>query len=110
MNKIIYILILCLLFSSCEGIKEGTGIVLDDSTSLPLEGVLAVSYVKEVKDNNMKSSITTDSTGMFNGSTGLVGLIGNVDKLNLFIVLSKDSFMSQTIVNPDRDTVRLQRK
>lgn len=51
--------------------------------------------------------MTTDSSGKFNGTTGIVGYKKN---LKLFVVLSKDSFENYTILNPEGDTVRLVRK
>jgi hypothetical protein len=108
-KNLIYCLVMLfsVLLFGCEGGRSGNGIVLDDSTNLPLKNVLAISFVEEVDENNPKFSMTTDSTGKFNGTTRLVGY---KKKLKLFVVLSKDSFVTQTILNPENDTVRLIRK
>lgn len=41
---------------SCEGVKDGNGIVLDSTTNLPLEGVLVTSYLEEVQEEYQKEA------------------------------------------------------
>ncbi len=96
-----------LIASSCDCVTDGSGIVVDADTGLPLDSVIVKSYVNKVKDRFFQSQMVTDSSGEFIGSTGLTG--GFLGCPDLVIELSKDGYISTTIKNPNNASVRLEK-
>lgn len=98
---------MCILvgFTACNCEKFGDGVVLDSVTKRPLSGVTVKSYVeKEVP--SYVSEMTTDSTGIFNGSTGKTkgGFSGCKD---LMLEFEKDGYTNLQVYNPQSNEVYL---
>lgn len=105
-NKSIFGLIyFCFILVSCDCWTEGSGIVIDSITKIPLDSVVAKSYIKEVADKRYRSEMLTDSTGKFDGSTGNTGRC-----VDLVIELTKSGYYTRTITNPENDTIQLIKK
>ena len=98
---------LSILCSSCDCISEGHGVVVDSATSLPLDSVVAKSYMDKVRDNAYEGEMVTDATGEFTGSTGLTG--GVFGCPDLVIEFSKTGYETKAVTNPN-DTIRLVKK
>lgn len=90
---------------SCNCESYGDGFVLDAATKLPLSGVIAKSYVEKSVPSYV-SEMTTDSTGMFTGTTGKTkgGFSGCKD---LFIEFHKEGYSILKSYNPQGETVYL---
>jgi hypothetical protein len=104
--KLIYLFIL-LSLTACvsENIIEGEGHVFDAKTKEPLDSVVIKFYIKDGEAKRFKSEMTTDSTGYFYGSTGLVAC--KKDCPDLLIVLTRQGYTPKEIVNPNKVSVYL---
>lgn len=100
--RFIYALI---LLTSCEGIVEGSGYVLDAETKEPLKEVSVRAYSKHGKRKNFQGETKTDSTGHFTSSTGLVGCSN--DCPDLFVEILKSGYKTSEWTNPNEDTIYL---
>lgn len=99
------IFVLGIIVTSCDCWRFGSGVVVDRHTNKPLDSVFAKSYVHKIDTSSYRSTMSTDSTGQFSGSTGNTGFCQD-----LVIELSKNGYYTQTVTNPTKDTIRLQRK
>jgi hypothetical protein len=93
--------------TSCDCITEGYGVVVDSDTNLPLDSVVAKSYINKVKAHAYEGEMLTDETGTFSGSTGLTG--GFFGCPNLVVEFSKNGYNTLEVTNP-HDTIRLIKK
>ena len=84
----------------------GNGIVVDNDTKLPLDSVVAKSYIDKVSSKSDESEMITDSTGHFTGNTGLAGG-GFSGCPDIVIELSKKGYKTKAITNPKNDTIKL---
>ena len=82
---------------------------MDADSGLPLDSVSARSYIKKIDDDWFESEMFSDSTGLFYGATGITGASGGKCP-DLIITLSRSGYYSDTIVNPNGDTVRLKKQ
>lgn len=88
----------CLAFTSflllsCECTRTGEGVVLDETTHLPIDSVLVKGIDK------VYNEIYTDSTGSYFMTTGMTGAVGGCPDIK--ISFSKVGYHSQILVNPN---------
>ena len=111
MNTHVLSVLICygisLIALGCDCVTVGNGIVVDADTGLPLDSVVVRSYIEAVNERSFQSRMVTDSTGEFNGDTGVTG--GFFGCPDLVIELSKDGYVSATIRNPNKATVELEK-
>jgi hypothetical protein len=98
--------ILIVTLCGCEGSTEGDGYVFDGQTGKPLDSVLVKSFKKRKDNRELVKETYSDSSGYFHGTTGFGGCQPCPD---LLITLSKNGYTTIEIVNPDNDTVYLER-
>lgn len=97
----------CLIFAtlsflSCECSRIGDGIVLDETTHLPIDSVL----VKGIE--NIYSQTYTDSSGSYFITTGMIGAVNGCPDIK--ISFSKDGYYDLTVVNPGEDNIYMKKK
>jgi hypothetical protein len=91
--------------NGCDCITDGNGVVVDSETNLPLDNVVAKSYIDYGKRKSFESEMTTDSLGIFTGSTNMTG--GFFGCPDLEIEISKSGYITKTVTNPYNDTIKL---
>ena len=104
MQKTCYSLLICFVLSAltgCEGFRVAEGVVLDQTTKIPLEGVLyEVVGISEKR--------YTDSTGVFAVHGKFGGCIP--DCLDIEVRLSKKGYKTVQTKNPVDSVFYLTRK
>jgi hypothetical protein len=97
--KYVALFILILPMLSCEGLSEGSGIVVDKSSKKPV--------AKATVKNNFGQSTETDSAGVFFSSSSLVGCVPKCPDIT--VEISKTGFKTISLKNPWRDTIFLEK-
>jgi len=100
--RIIFALTLSFQITSCDCWTFGDGVVVDSITNLPLDSVSAKSFIEYVNDQPPVMEFITDSTGVFEGTTGNTGKCRD-----LIIELSRKGYTTKIVVNPNYDTIRM---
>lgn len=80
-------------FVACECTRTADGVVLDETTQLPLDSVL-VQGIEKVYNQDY-----TDSTGSYFMTTGMTGAIGGCPDIKMSF--SKEGYKTQVLVNPN---------
>jgi hypothetical protein len=98
MKNVILFLILINL-TSCDCLRHASGVVIDEKTKQPIEGVLV---------KNADRSITTKKDGKFNVSriTGFIFFRCP----DIKVVFTKSEYQIVEIINPKKDTVLVMKK
>lgn len=100
MQKVILGLILTLFLSGCDCIQDGSGVVLDAATNLPIDSV----KIRKMSKRESEWVFYSDKNGSFEASYISGGLWGCPD---LKLEISKEGYHSQRVVNPRNDTIYL---
>lgn len=88
---ILLLVVIVILFTSCEGARTSSGTVIDNQTGLPLDSVLC-NVISGHK------TVLTDKTGKFNVENPM-GACMNKCK-DITIEFSKNGFQTQRMTNP----------
>ena len=98
-------LLLFVLFFFCTGcteVFERSGIVVEEESNAPLEGVSIELYLKEQKGDSLTSKVFTDNNGHF-----YISETHNKDRL---FQLSKPGFIDYVgTLSANNDTIKLER-
>jgi hypothetical protein len=97
MKKLI-LFIMLINFIACDCIRTARGIVIDEKTKQPIEGVLV---------QNDNRSIKTMKDGRFDVSKISGGLFRCPD---IKVTFSKSDYQTLETINPEKDTVLLMKK
>ena len=102
---ILFAFLIIFSMNGCDCITDGNGVVVDSETNLPLDSVVAKSYIDYGKRKSYENEMTTDSLGNFTGSTKMTG--GFFGCPDLEIELSKSGYITKKVTNPYSDTIKL---
>lgn len=103
MQKIMSCFILALSLSCCDCILEGSGVILDAETDLPVDSV----RIRRVSKLNTEMGFYSGEDGGFSAHY-ITGGLGRCPDLNLEI--SKEGYRNERITNPKNDTIYLSKK
>src|SRR5690349_3746693 len=107
MKRIFFFVVFALLVA-CEGVRDAGGYVVDATTNEKLDSVVVKSFIGH-SHGRLSMEMMTDSTGVYKGSTGLVGC-GLGDCPDLIVEFAKKGYETQEFVNPEKLTVYMIRE
>jgi len=89
--------------SACKHAEPKRGVIVDDSTQLPVAGVRIELYLKDVKGDSLSKKIYSDENGRFEIQENLPA--------DQTFVLEKDGYISFVSgFSSQYDTIRLERE
>ena len=100
MQKVMSFFILALSLSCCDCVLEGSGVILDAETNLPVDSV----RIRRVSKLKTQMEFYSGEDGGFSAHY-ISGGLGRCPDLNLEI--SKEGYRNQRITNPQSDTIYL---
>ncbi|MDH5597644.1 MAG: hypothetical protein OEY34_00885 [Cyclobacteriaceae bacterium] len=105
MKNLLFFCLFGLSITGCDCWKGAHGIVMDNHTKKPLDSVLVKSYINTIDLSNFTYEMETDSTGEYFGTTGNTGICKD-----LVMVFSKEAYQEYKIINPQSDTIWMEKK
>jgi len=103
--KLIGLGFIIISLASCDFVKSGRGIVVEKNSQRPIDSVLIEAYLINKNVSYFIEQLYTDSTGLFNITSGPLGN-GDID---LILVMSKPGYNNIVVKEPKDEKVPLEK-